>query len=108
MNSALDHYTELRAKRSVDALGIFAYYMGEAIGWSLFTYESDDYYFQSEDGKACAQVYVRPVYRRLGIGRKLISQAAKLADPDIVKVYAHSDYSFFDVVMKEQRNLHAI
>jgi GNAT superfamily N-acetyltransferase len=85
MNAALDHYTELRTTRSIDALGIFAYYMSEPIGWALFTYETDTYEFRPENGQACAQVYVLPDYRRFGVGRKLIKMVAKLGSPVSLK-----------------------
>jgi GNAT superfamily N-acetyltransferase len=108
MNAALDHYTTLCATRSVDALGIFAYYMNEPIGWALFTYETDCYEFRPEEGQACAQVYVLPDYRRFGVGRKLIKMTAKLGNPGIVKVYHHSNYRFFDPLMKEHPHIHAV
>ena len=108
INSALDYYTTLRATRSVDALGIFAYYQAQAVGWALYTYEMDNYSFDPIDGHACAQVYVLPDYRRLGIGRKLIKQAANLAAPDVIKVYHWSNYYFFDQLMKEHPHIHAI
>lgn len=108
MNAALDYYTELHAMRSVDALGIFATYLGTPIGWCLFTYESDRYEFKSGNGCACAQVFIQSDYRRFGIGRQLIKLAAKLGDPDIVKVYSFSNYRFFDPIMKEYSHLHCV
>jgi GNAT superfamily N-acetyltransferase len=108
MNAALDYYTELSARRSVDALGIFATYYGEYIAWCLFTYESDRYEFNPGNGCACAQVFVQPDYRRFGIGRQLIKLAAKLGDPDIVKVYSFSNYHFFNPIMKEHSHLHCV
>jgi GNAT superfamily N-acetyltransferase len=96
MNHALDYYIRLTTQRSVDAVGIFAEYLSIPIGWSLFTYESDQYSFYPQPGQVCAQVYVDTNYRRLGVGKALLEMATKLARPDTLKVYAWSAPSFFD------------
>src|ERR1700686_1035076 len=101
MNSALDYFIELSKTRSVDALGIFAYYMQQPIGWSLFSYESDRYMFASREGNACAQVYVAHEYRRHGVGSRLLKQVAKIAHPDTVNVYRWSNIEFFDPIMQQ-------
>jgi GNAT superfamily N-acetyltransferase len=101
MNSALDYYSLLVKERSVDALGIFANYMGSSIGWALFSYEKDHWGFEPQPGQVCAQVYVSVGYRRCGVGRDLIRMISKMAKPDIVRVYAWSNYAFFEPLMKE-------
>lgn len=97
MNQALDYYTDLfnREGRSIDALGIFAYSLDQPVGWSLFTYESDNFSFMPRPGRACAQVFVKPPYRRLGVGTELITMASKLARPDVLEVYMWSAQEFF-------------
>ena len=95
MNAALNHYQFLSEKRSVDAVGIFANYLSIPVGWCLFTYEADTYEFRPAKGEACAQVFVKQEYRRLGIGFQLMSMATKLSRPDKLKVYSWSEPQFF-------------
>jgi GNAT superfamily N-acetyltransferase len=95
MNSALDYYKLLAGTRSINALGIFANYGSICVGWALFTYEDDQFYFTARDGNVCTQIYVHPNYRRQGIGKKLMDKATILAKPDTMNVYAWSNWNFF-------------
>jgi len=108
MCSTLDKYTELSKVRSVDALGLFAHYLGEVVGWLLFTYEDDAHCFTRKEGEACTHIFVHPNYRRLGIGTRLQKVAAKIANPDVVRVYEHNNYLFFKQAMSQASNLRDI
>ena len=101
MNNALDYYRELHKQRSVDALGVFAYYQRTAVGWALFTYEDDKFDFIAKDKHICSHIFVDPDYRRLGIGSKLINKVAQMAAPDTMNIYAWSNKCFFYPLMKQ-------
>ena len=110
MNWALDCFECIAQNRSIDALGLFASYQGEVVAWLLFGYEYDGSLFRSTHGEAFSQVYVRPDYRRLGIGSRLQRMAAKLAEPDTVKVYNDSENNaeFFRQMMQTNSNIKSI
>lgn len=103
MNGALNTYQYVSQSRScsIDALGIFAYYLDQPIGWALFTYESDGTSFHPDNKETCCgQVFVQPEYRRKGIGKRLLSMAARLAVPDTMVVYAWEDLKFFNPILQ--------
>jgi GNAT superfamily N-acetyltransferase len=113
MNRALNSFTTLHKTRSVDALALFANYVGDTVAWLLFGYEDDNNYFHSPHGKAFSHVFVRPDYRRLGIGSRLQRMAAKLAElaePDTVEVYDDSENNaeFFRQMMQTNNNIKSI
>lgn len=109
MNQALNRFIYI-SSRSIDALGLFANYVGETVAWLLFGYEDDNNYFHSPHGKAFSHVFVRPDYRRLGIGSRLQRMAAKLAEPDTIEVYNDSENNveFFRQMMQTNDNIKSI
>lgn len=107
MNSALNYFQGIIQSRPVRAHGIFAYEDGVAVGWTLFTQESDQMCFVAREGHTCAQVYVKPAYRLKGIGKKLIRMAEELSKDSVLNVYAHDNMSFFGRFI-QQNNFKAI
>jgi GNAT superfamily N-acetyltransferase len=101
MNNALDYYQRLHKTQSIDALGIFAYYIDKPVGWALYTYEDDNFFFRSEIGSVCVQIFVLPEYRMLGIGRQLMQWCYKRTKLDTMKVYWLSNSDFFNSVFPE-------
>lgn len=110
MNMALDYFCSIRKleQRSVDALGIFAYLLQEPIGWALFTYEGDTHSFEPANGQACAQVYVREDYRRQGVGTELMEMCARLAKPDLLRVYEWSAMEFFQPLLINHSHISSV
>ena len=99
MNCALNAYSVAVDLKTVEAKAIFAYYIDYPVGWLLYTAESDSCEFLSTPGQVCVQLFVRSEFRRKGIGTKLMDVAAKLADKNIVKVYAWDNVEFFNSVI---------
>ena len=96
MNRAMNHYQSLLGTRPIDAKGIFAFYDEIHIGWVLLTYEKDDMSFRPKPGHACVQVYVRPDYRRNGVGAKLLRMAEQIKTANtVINVYLHDEPDFF-------------
>jgi GNAT superfamily N-acetyltransferase len=98
MNNALTHYRTVQASenRSISAKGIFARYLGDNIGWALWTRETDNYSFKPLPGHVAFQVYVALEYRRKGIGTLLFKAAQSLIQPnDVLHVYYCSNPNFF-------------
>jgi GNAT superfamily N-acetyltransferase len=101
MNAALDYFQVLSRVSSVDALGIFAYYLDEIIGWALFSFEEDTWGFVPlKEGESCTHVYVDVNYRHQGVGTALMHLAARIAQPDTMRIYGYTPYnSFFKQLM---------
>lgn len=98
MNNALNHYHAIRRTegRSINAKGIFAKYMGDYIGWALWTRETDNYSFKPAPGQVAFQVYVAANYRRKGVGTRLFHAAQSIILPDEkLQVYFYSNPDFF-------------
>lgn len=108
MNKCLDGYMKLLKKRSVDACGIFAHYLDISVGWCMYTYEDDHVYFKPKEGETASHVYVHEQWRRLGIGTRLIQVAARMAAPDVLRVYEHNNYGFFRPMIQRTNNLAAV
>jgi GNAT superfamily N-acetyltransferase len=107
INTFLNKYTEEGKSRSIDACGIFAHYQDIPVGWLLFTYEDDQLSFRPKEGEACIHIFVKPEWRRCGIGKRLLQMAAKMAEPDIVRVYDNGSVAkpFYEEGRKQNRNL---
>lgn len=104
MNNALNHYHTIKRTegRSINAKGIFAKYLGEYVGWALWTRETDNYSFKPTPGQVAFQVYVAINYRRKGVGTRLFQAAQAIIQPDeLLHVYYHSNPNFFQP-FKEQ------
>jgi hypothetical protein len=105
INVCLDEYIKLSQHRSIDACGIFAYYINHPVGWLLYSYECDYIYFKAEKCEAVSHIYVHPDWRRLGIGTKLIHTASRMADPDTLRVYDYNAPLFFQPLMGRINNI---
>ena len=112
MTRSIECYERLIQERSVDATGIFAFYQGKPVGWLLYTYETDCVSFRpwerDNSNEAAAHIFVAEEWRRLGIGTRLLQMAAKMAEPDTLRVYAHENQSFFQPIIKQFDSLQAI
>ena len=98
MNNALNHYHAVKRTegRSINAKGIFAKYMGEYVGWALWTRETDNYSFKPNPGQVAFQIYVNINYRRKGVGTRLFQAAQAIVQPnEMLHVYYCSNPNFF-------------
>jgi|SRR5579859_144279 len=111
MNAALDLYYSWIDMgvdiKDINVHATFAYYNNISIGWVLYTYEMDGFEFVPENGEACIQVYVHPLFRRRGIGKALCNKVIINCN-NLVKAYSYSSPEFFLSLMKETDKIIAI
>lgn len=108
INRALDYYTDLARIQHVNAIGIFAYYTDNPVGWILLTQESDSVAFRPQDDHVCAQIFVARDYRRHGIGTRLLQIASKRAQDKLVRVYDLDNIDFFSPLLQLLPNIKSI
>lgn len=86
MNWELDNLLPQTKYRDVNCKAILCYFESQMIGWALLSQEPSDFGFYNSDGfdpkrdGALFEVYVRPDYRRFGVGTKLLEKAREIAD----------------------------
>jgi GNAT superfamily N-acetyltransferase len=108
MNKALNMYELYAPTRTIDATAIFAVYHQEYIGWCMLTAEGDGLCFWARDNYLCTHTFVRPDYRRLKVGTKLMDKALELASQRKVKVYSGNEPLFFRPYLERYANVECV
>lgn len=101
MSIMLDEFINGRYPR--DAKAIIASVDEEPVAWALFTLDTDEYndiIFDNPSAETYLQVYVKPEYRRQGIGAVLFLKGQELAAGRSIGLSKHDRVSkaFFEKV----------
>lgn len=106
MNHALNGFEDVMEERSIDAKAVIAYLNGVPVGWALLSSDPATGHYNFTSNKSlCFQVFVNPIYRRMGIGSKLLSKATEVADEQEMKVYESDAPSFFRLHRSEGKKV---
>jgi GNAT superfamily N-acetyltransferase len=96
----------IHGKHTGEGKSIIASIDGSPIAWSLFTTDKDDYNDISFDREAetYLQVFVKPEYRKLGIGSSLFLKGQELAANRSIGLSKHSPeaIAFFNKVLPQE------
>lgn len=115
MNHALDRYEIEMNSRKIEAKAIIAYqyfpYVETfGVGWALYARDpvTDVYRFKPEKDSICFQIFVDKLYRRRGIGSRLMRKAVELAGENKLKVYEWDAPEFFETHQVKASNIEPI